>query len=101
MVRPNWDRHFSRLTSLPERLLHNKETSMLKGTRRLACFSLAAGALFGWLAARADSHLFQAARSAEPKMLTAAQADREEPILFEVIVPADAVLEIDGHRTDQ
>jgi len=36
-----------------------------------------------------------------PIAAQAAQQGREEAINFEVVVPADALLEIDGHKTDQ
>jgi uncharacterized protein (TIGR03000 family) len=53
---------------------------------------LAAGALLGYLAASGHLGLNRLAR-AEP-------TQEERPIAFEVLLPADATLEIDGNKTD-
>src|SRR5262245_7681417 len=49
----------------------------------------------------AKGELLAMAETKIPIAAQAAQQGREEAINFEVIVPPDAQLEIDGHKTDQ
>src|SRR5262245_18326197 len=64
---------------------------MFKGTRFLALIALAAGGLLGYGAATGRLGWSPAAR--------AAPQDQEAVIPFELLVPADAVVEIGGYRT--
>jgi arylsulfatase len=65
----------------------------MSGSKFLAIVALAAGGLLGFLAAEGDLGLTHVAY-AEPTL-------DEKPITFEVLLPANATLEIDGNKTEE
>src|SRR5262245_32190985 len=79
---------------------------MFKSMRFLAIVFLAAGALLGYSAAVWSVSFFQKAAAVPPAPVEAAAAsaqaeEKEEAITFEVRVPADALLEVDGDKTKE
>src|SRR5262245_10368577 len=78
---------------------------MLRSTRFHAVLFLAAGALLGYATASGRLALFQpadaAALSPEAGPPAGLQADAEQAITFEVLLPADAVRTIDGSKTTE
>src|SRR5262249_55077887 len=77
---------------------------MLKNTRLQAVVILAAGGLLGYLAASGHFPLGKQAAAAAGIRFAgeAAQAtQQDEAILIKIRLPADAVLEIDGHKTTE
>src|SRR5262249_30148279 len=80
--------------------LSQREHPMLRSTRFLAAACLAAGALLGYAAASGKLSFFQRAEAAPPAGEPAALAPQaEEAIACGVLLPSDALLEVDGVKT--
>jgi uncharacterized protein (TIGR03000 family) len=78
---------------------------MLRNTKFLAVVCLAAGALLGYAAASGKLNFFQKADAAPPVVQAAAlvvgEADADEVIVFEVLLPSSAALMIDDTKTTE
>jgi arylsulfatase len=63
---------------------------------------LAVGALLGYLAASGTLNPISQGSPASPKAAAAtAEGDEEQAIVFEVLIPDNAILEIDGNKTNE
>src|SRR5262249_47248990 len=78
---------------------------MFRRTKLLVIASLAIGGLLGYLAASGKLNLLHRAEAGPPVVPAAAlavgEADNEQVIVFEVLLPGNAVLEIDGNKTTE
>jgi uncharacterized protein (TIGR03000 family) len=82
-----------------------REQLMLRNTKFLAVVSLVAGALLGYAVASGKLNFFPKAEAAPPvaeaAALVAGEADADEVIVFEILLPSTAVLMIDDTKTTE
>src|SRR5262249_15845248 len=78
---------------------------MFRRTKLLVIASLAIGGLLGYLAASSKLHFLQKADAVPPVIPAAAlavgEAENDQVIGVEVLLPGNALLEIDGNKTTE